>query len=403
MLKFFSNLKGDKVIWVVVIILSIFSVLAVYSSTGTLAYKQRSGNTEYYLIKHTLILFLGFSLMYLSHLVRYTLYSRISQLALFIAIPLLFFTLVTGTNLNEASRWLTLPVININFQTSDFAKLALIIYVARMLSKKQDEIKDFKSAFLPIIFPVVLVCMLIFPANLSTAAILFLTAVILMFIGRINLKYIAYMALIGGFVVGIFILFLMNSPNKGRLGTWKSRIESFAGGPEHKDPDKEYQINQSKIAIASGGLIGKFPGNSTQRNFLPHAYSDFIFAIIIEEYGLFGGIFIILLYLILLYRGIRIATKCEKTFGSLLCIGMSFILVFQAFIHFAIITNLFPVTGQPLPLISMGGTSIWFTSIAIGIMLSVSRETEKQNEFSDAEQPLEPIGENTQKTEYAAG
>jgi cell division protein FtsW len=403
MLKFFSNLKGDKVIWVVVIILSIFSVLAVYSSTGTLAYKQRAGNTEYYLIKHTLILFLGFTLMYLSHLVKYTLYSRISQLALFVAIPLLFFTLMTGTNLNEASRWLTLPVININFQTSDFAKLALIIYVARMLSKKQDEIKDFKSAFVPIIVPVVLVCMLILPANLSTAAILFLTAIILMFIGRINLKYIGYMALIGGFAAGVFILILMNSPNKGRLGTWKSRIESFAGGPEHKDPDREYQANQSKIAIASGGFFGKFPGNSTQRNFLPHAYSDFIFAIIIEEYGLLGGIFIILLYLILLYRGIRIATKCEKTFGSLLCIGMSFILVFQAFIHFAIITNLFPVTGQPLPLISMGGTSIWFTSIAIGIMLSVSRETEKQNEFSDDEQNTVHAEGNTQNTEYAAG
>jgi cell division protein FtsW len=310
---------------------------------------------------------------------------------------------MTGTNLNEASRWLTLPVININFQTSDFAKLALIIYVARMLSKKQDEIKDFKSAFVPIIVPVVLVCMLILPANLSTAAILFLTAIILMFIGRINLKYIGYMALIGGFAAGVFILILMNSPNKGRLGTWKSRIESFAGGPEHKDPDREYQANQSKIAIASGGFFGKFPGNSTQRNFLPHAYSDFIFAIIIEEYGLLGGIFIILLYLILLYRGIRIATKCEKTFGSLLCIGMSFILVFQAFIHFAIITNLFPVTGQPLPLISMGGTSIWFTSIAIGIMLSVSRETEKQNEFSDDEQNTVHAEGNTQNTEYAAG
>jgi len=377
MFKFFSSIKGDKVIWVVVIILSIFSILAVYSSTGTLAYKYQSGNTEYYLFKHFTILIFGFILMYVAHLIKYTYFSRISQIALFITVPLLVFTLFSGTTYNEASRWLTIPVINLTFQTSDLAKFVLIIYVARLLAKKQDEIKDFKLAFLPIMSPVLIICALIFPANFSTAAVLFFTCIVLMFIGRINLKYIAYLIGIG--IVSLLLMFMLANvyPNLlPRLDTWIARVENF----NDKESEGNYQVEQAKIAIATGGTFGKMPGNSKQRNFLPHPYSDFIYAIIIEEYGLFGGIVIVLLYLILFFRGVKIVSKCPGSFAAFLTIGLSFSLVFQALINMAVAVNLLPVTGQPLPLISMGGTSIWFTSLAIGIILSVSKETEKEEE-----------------------
>lgn len=380
MKSFFTNIKGDKVIWMVVIILTIFSLLAVYSSTGTLAYRYQKGNTEYYLLKHLIILLFGLALMYVAHLVKYSYYSRISQLAMIISVPLLLFTLFTGTNINEASRWLTLPVINLTFQSSDLAKLALIIYVARLLSKKQEQIKDFKSAFIPILMPIIIVCGLIVPANFSTAALLFATCMVLLFIGRVNLKYIFALFGIGAVVFGIFIVFLMNAPDQGRLGTWKKRVENFNSG----DSKENYQVEQGKIAIATGGIFGKFPGNSTQRNFLPHPYSDFIFAIIIEEYGLLGGLVVVLMYLILLFRGIRIVSKAPGTFGAFLTMGCCFSLVFQAFINMAVAVNLLPVTGQPLPMVSMGGTSIWFTGLAIGMMLSVSREADKKQEAVEA-------------------
>ena len=316
MQKILQNLKGDKVIWAVVIILSIFSILAVYSSTGTLAYRNKSGNTEYYLIKHFSILFMGLVLMYFAHQIRYTLYAKFSFIALFVSICLLIYTLFFGSNINDANRWLTLPIININFQTSDFAKLALIIYLAKLISKRQETIKDFKTGFRPIIFPVIIICILIMPANFSTAAILFSTCLIIMFVGRVSIKYIFYLIGIMILAGGILILILMKSPKKGRLGTWANRIETFFGDKSKQNQDEVYQINQSKIAVSSGGFFGKFPGNSTQRNMLPQAYSDFIYAIIIEEYGILGGAALIVLYLYLLYRGIRIATKCDKTFGD---------------------------------------------------------------------------------------
>ena len=388
-MKFLSNIKGDKVIWSVVIILSVFSLLAVYSSTGTLAYRYQKGNTEYYLIKHFIILILGLGLMYLAHLIKYTYYSRISQLAMFIAVPLLLFTLFTGTNLNEASRWLTLPVVNLTFQSSDFAKLALIIYVARLLSKKQDQIKDFKSAFIPVMMPILVVCALIVPANFSTAAALFMTCMVLLFIGRINMKYIFALLGIAIVLFSIFIIILMNSPSKGRLGTWKNRIENFSSG----EKEENYQVEQAKIAISIGGIFGKLPGNSTQRNFLPHPYSDFIFAIIVEEYGLIGALIVVLMYLILLFRGVKIVSTAQGTFGAFLTFGCCFSLVFQAFINMAVAVNILPVTGQPLPMVSMGGTSIWFTGVAIGIMLSVSKESKtnelksKNDKVNDEEYP----------------
>jgi len=376
MLEFIKNIKGDKVIWVIVLILSIFSLLAVYSSTGLLAYKKQGGDTEHYLLRQFFILGLGFILMYLMHLVKYTYYSRIAQIGLVLTIPLLLVTLVSGTNLNEVNRWLTVPLINITFQSSDVAKLFLIMYVARVLSKNQDKIKEFKQGFLPAILPVIIICLLILPANFSTAAILFVTSIVLMFIGRVNIKYI--LALAGAAMAGIILLIgiAFVAPNLlPRSTTWKNRIENFVQ-KDNASTDETYQVDQAKIAIVSGGLLGKSPGKSTQRNFLPHPYSDFIFAIIIEEYGIVGGIVVMLLYLILFFRVIRIANKCPGNFGALLSVGIGFSLVFQALINMAVAVNLFPVTGQTLPLISMGGTSIWFTCISIGIILSVSRRIE---------------------------
>lgn len=372
-----KNVKGDKVIWVVVALLSIFSILAVYSSTGTLAYRYQSGNTEYYLIKHFGILVLGLFLMYLAHLIPYKYYARISQLAIYISVPLLLFTYMFGTNLNEASRWYTLPLINITFQPSDLAKLALIIYVARLLSKKQEDIQDFKKGFLAIMIPVLVITLLILPSNFSTAAMIFSTCLVLMFVGRVRFKYIMLLVLVGIVSFALLIIVATNSPKLGgRFGTWQARIESFKSG----DSDANYQVEQAKIAIASGGIFGKMPGNSVQKNFLPHPYSDFIFAIIIEEFGLVGGTLVVLLYLILLFRAVKIVIKSPRNFAAFLTFGVAFSLVFQAMTNMMVAVNLLPVTGQTLPLISMGGTSIWFTSIAIGIILSVSREIEATKE-----------------------
>ena len=369
-----KSIKGDKVIWVVVIFLSVFSLLTVYSSTGTLSYKYQSGNTEYYMIKHFLILLFGFALMYFAHRLKYTNYSRIFQIALYIAIPLLILTLIIGLSLHEAKRYLPLP-FNLSFQTSDLAKLTLIMYLARLLTKKQEEIKDFKSAFVPLMVPVLIVCALILPANFSTAAMLFSTSLILMFIGRVKLKYLFSLIGISLGVLIIFLVILYNLPGEkqGRLWTWKHRLEQT----------DVYQIEQSKIAIASGGLMGKGPGNSTQRNFLPHPYSDFIFSIIVEEYGLAGGGFIVLLYMVLFFRAVKIITKIPRNFGAFLTFGVSFSLVFQAMINMGVAVNLLPVTGQPLPLVSMGGTSIWFTSLSIGIILSVSKEVGKDKQINE--------------------
>jgi len=391
MIQIVPKVRGDKVIWGVVIILSVFSVLAVYSSTTTLAYRFKQGNTEYYLLKHIGILIFGFILMYAAHKIKYVYYSKISLLAVIIAAPLLFYTLVFGEVRNEAARWTTLPGVNIMFQPSDLAKLALIMFVASMLAKKQDNIKDLRSAFIPILLPVLVICGLILPANLSTAAILFVTCIILMFVGGVKFRYLLTLAGIGIAALAILVAFLMVSPkSSGRLGTWQNRIEHFSGGG---DSDETFQVDQAKIAIANGGIVGKFPGNSMQKNFLPNPFNDFIFAIIIEEYGVIGAIIIVLMYLILLFRGIRIAIKAPGNFGALLAIGVTISLVIQAFANMAVAVHLVPVTGQPLPLVSMGGTSIWFTSIAIGIILSVSKEMDE----------VEVATEETTELENAAG
>lgn len=372
-MKLFTYLKGDRVIWAIVFLLSLLSILVVYSSVVTLAHKYKQGNAEAFLFKHMFLVFGGIVIMYFVHKLRYTLFSKVGQLGIFLVIPLLLFTLIKGVSAGEASRWIAIPGLGLTFQSSDVAKIILLIFVARVLTVKQGQLDDFKSLLKYILFPVGAICLLIFPANFSTAALLFVSCLFLMFVGGIKLKFIAYIigACIGmGLLLGVIIYQFPDLLRRG--ATWKARIENFSKG----DAKNNYQSDQAKIAIATGGVIGKGPGNSTQRAFLPQASSDFIYAIIIEEYGLFTGFIMLFLYMILLFRGIRILRDSEKTFGGLIAVGLSFSLVFQALVNMAVAVNLFPVTGQPLPLVSMGGTSIWFTCIAIGIILSVSRANE---------------------------
>jgi cell division protein FtsW len=378
-MKVFNYLKGDKVIWAIMLLLSVLSVLVVYSAIVTLAHKFKEGNTEYYLLKHFIIIALGFGIAYLFHKIKYTVFSKVAQIGFIVSVPLLLYTLLKGVSAGEASRWLEIPGLGLTFQSSDIAKLMLLLYVARTLTVKAGELGDFRSVFRHLLLPVGSICLLILPANFSTAALLFFNCVLLMFIGGIRLRIL--LKIFGACVLAaaIFSSWVWLAPQTipgGRGTTWKSRIESFSKG----DSESNYQSEQAKIAIATGGVIGKGPGNSTQRAFLPQASSDFIYAIIIEEYGLMIGFLLLFLYMILLYRGIKILRDNDKPFGGLVAIGLSFSLVFQALVNMAVAVNLFPVTGQPLPLISMGGTSIWFTMIALGIILSVSRSIEDKGE-----------------------
>ena len=368
--RILEKTKGDRWIWLIIILLSLISILAVYSATGTYAYKTGKTVEKILLTKHLVFVVMGIGMIYIAHLLDYKYYAGISKILMIITIPLLFYTLAFGETLNDASRWVKIPIIGLTFQTSDLAKLALITFLARMLTKKQENIKDVKKAFLPIMGSVCVVFILIALANLSTALMLFGVSVLLLIIGRISIKQILTVCA-GGLVLLMFVVFL--GP---RRETYKSRINSFLH-PELQHSDKTYQADQSKIALATGGVFGKGPGNSTQRNFLPHPYSDFIFAIIVEEYGLLGAMVIIMLYLVLLYRCVRIVTQSPKAFGALLAAGLSFSLTIQAFANMAVAVGLGPVTGVPLPLVSMGGTSMIFTSIAFGIILSVSRDVEE--------------------------
>ncbi len=383
--------RGDKVIWATVVLLALVSLLAVYSSTGLLAYRHNQGNTEIYLFKQVAVITIGVALIYFAHRVNYTLYSRWSRILFILAIPLLVWTLLYGVRLNEGSRWIRLPLINLTFQTSDLAKLALFMYLGRMLSKKQDVIKDFKKGFLPLITPVLIICALVAPANLSTALLIGATSLLLMFIGRVSLKHIGL--IVGIATIPIVILVMLSAAyydkeerktedlpaivEWGRMPTWINRIQNFMYSGSQDDKDEHYQVNQAKIAIAKGGIIGLGPGNSEQRNFLPHPYSDFIYAIIIEEYGLVGAAFLIFIYLVFLFRSIRLFRRCPYAFGAFLALGLSFTLVIQALINMAVNVNLFPVTGVALPLVSMGGSSFLFTCMAIGIILSVARNVEQ--------------------------
>lgn len=393
-MKLFNKLfQGDRVVWVVVVLLAMVSLMAVYSATGTYANVKFGGNNTYVLLRHVSTLVIGIGAMYVTHLLKYTYYSRIFQLAFWVSIPLLAYTTFFGSDLNEAQR--VIHIFGVSFQSSDFAKIALIGYLARELTLKQDEIKSFQSAFIPLMLPVLIIVGLIFPENFSTAGILFASCMVLLFVGRINMKYLlAFMA--GAIVImSIYIIIKVNvAEDEGRTNAWGNRIESFFGkfkSDEGKTEEEiareenaeDFQSIQSKIAIAGGGLFGKAPGRSTQRNYLPHPYSDFIFAIIVEEYGLIGGAFVVMLYLILLYRAIRIMVAMPQSFGGFVVFGLAFLLVMQAMVNMGVAVGIFPVTGQPLPFVSMGGTSLLFTGCAFGIILSVSREINKKDERED--------------------
>ena len=382
-----SRTKGDKVIWAIVAILTMMSLLVVYSSTGTLAYKL-SKSTESYLFKQIVFIAIGVVIIYFAHKVNYTIYSKVAVMIFLASIPLLLYTLIFGTSLNEANRWIKLPIINLTFQTSDLAKLALFMYLGRQLSRRQDVIKDFKKGFLPLIVPVGIICILIAPANLSTALLVGANSLLLMFIGRVSIKHIGLVIVAAAFpvmlLVGIASAYydktekkskdLPSVFNHGRVETWIKRVQNFMfAGKE----EAGYQVQQAKIAIAKGGWMGLGPGNSEQRNFLPHPYSDFIYAIIIEEYGLIGGAFLLFIYLAFLFRCIRIFKRCPYAFGAFLALGLSFTLVIQAMANMAVNVSLFPVTGVTLPLVSMGGSSFLFTCLAIGIILSVARNVEQ--------------------------
>ncbi|MBN1953239.1 MAG: FtsW/RodA/SpoVE family cell cycle protein [Bacteroidales bacterium] len=365
-------IRGDRVIWAIFLALAIISVLSVYSSSYRTAYAFRSGQVGYYLVRHVIFIFFGFLLAYITHLIPYRLYSRISQLLVYITIPLLVITLFFGVTKNDATRWIELG--GFSFQTSDLAKLALVMYVARLLSLKQEKIRSYKEGFLPILYPVVIICILIMPANLSTALILLAVCIILMFIGRVRFLYITYLGFGATTLLVIFILVAVQLNWEGRMTTWYNRVVSHTQQDiSSKDiRDQTYQSDQSKAAIATGGIFGKGPGNSRQRGFLPEPHSDFIYSIIVEEYGLLGGALVILLYLALLYRAGLIVRKCTRTFAAFLVVGLGMLMVFQAMVNMAVAVGIFPVTGQPLPMISMGGTSMIFTSVAVGMILSVS-------------------------------
>ncbi len=386
MTNYIHKLKGDRVIWMTALFLGLISLLAVYSSISSLAFKREGGSTLHFLAKHGLMLLSGGVIMYYASTLRYSIYSKLSQLAVPITAGLLLLTLLLGSNINDASRWITIPIINQSFQTSDLAKVVLIVYLARVLGKHHDQEWTFRDVLLKLMVPVGLICALILPANFSTAALLFLVCLIVMFIGQVPLKH---MVMIVGAAVLLFSLLLVVAKSKPgllpRLDTWITRIESFGT----QDSDANYQVEHAKIAIATGGLLPNGPGSGASRNWLPHPYSDMIYAFIVEEYGsIIGGLGLLMLYLILLFRAVRIAGRCEKLFGSLVAVGLSLMLVLQAMINMAVAVNLVPVTGQPLPLVSMGGTSVWFTCLAIGIVLSVSRSLdEEQTPSADVKRP----------------
>ncbi|MCB0558930.1 MAG: FtsW/RodA/SpoVE family cell cycle protein [Lewinellaceae bacterium] len=369
--RIYAELRGDRTIWAIIAVLSIFSILIVYSSTGTLAYREMSGNTEALLVKHFMIVAGGLFLTYVAHLMHYMRYSKIAPYLLMLSVPLLLYTIAFGADINDARRWITVPFVSITFQTSDFAKLALILFVARAISSKQDYIKDFNSAFLPIIVPVLGICGLIAPADLSSAILLFFTCVSMMFVGRVALQYIGLLLLLGIVVFAMLVLLGEFFPEVVRSETWVSRVRDFVD-----QPDGGYQVQQAKIAMANGEWLGLGPGNSIQRNYLPSPYSDFIYAILVEEYGIFTGMLLILLYVLLFFRATRLVTKSPKAFGAMLAIGLSISLVLQAFVNIAVSVHLVPVTGVTLPMISMGGTSILFTCISFGMILSVSKYIE---------------------------
>ncbi|MFH6767937.1 FtsW/RodA/SpoVE family cell cycle protein [Gaetbulibacter aquiaggeris] len=391
----FNNIKGDRLIWAIVALLAIFSFLPVYSAASNLAYSGGNGSTFSFFVKHFMHLFLGFSIMYGVHKIPYRYFRGLSLIMIPIVLILLIVTMFQGITIDgaNASRWIQIPIVGMSFQTSTLASVVLMVYVARYMSKIKDKDITFKSTILPLWLPVFLILILILPANFSTAAIMFVMVAMLVFLGGYPIKYLLVILGSGVIALALFILVAKAFPDAmpNRVDTWMSRLDSFTNG---EDSEADYQIEKAKIAIASGGIQGVGPGKSIQKNFLPQSSSDFIFAIIIEEYGLIGGLSLIILYMWLLIRIVIVAQKADTMFGKLLVLGVGLPIVFQAMINMGVAVELFPVTGQTLPLISSGGTSIWMTCLAIGIILSVSAKREEIKEFENSEDnPLEILSE----------
>jgi cell division protein FtsW len=388
MQKFLSHLKGDRVIWMVALFLCTLSVLAVYSAVSSLVWKAEGGSSAGVLIKHVFMLGLGLAFMFGTHLLPLTFFSRIGQLMIWVVIPLLVFTMFFGSNINNADRWIRIPGIGVTFQTSDLAKLVLILYVARQLTVKRQMLHDFKKGVLPIVIPIAMVCGLVLPANFSTAALIGFVCFLMLVFGGVPWKHL--FKLIGA-VMGILLLIIVVGelgPEKllPRYSTWKNRLvgkEIQAGAID----DSKYQIELAQYAIYEGGIIPKGPGSGTSRNFLPHPYSDMIYAFIIEEYGsILGGALVMLMYVIFLFRVIRISIRSPKYFGGLTALGLGLVITIQAFINMGVAVDLFPTTGQPLPLVSMGGTSIVFVAIMFGVILSISKMDEENDEADQTDE-----------------
>lgn len=390
----FRHIKGDKTIWAVVSLLALFSFLPVYSSSSNLAYLYGDGNTFKFLLKHLIHLILGFVILYGVHKVPYNYFKGLSVIALPIVIILLIITITQGVTIDgaNASRWIRIPIVGVTFQSSTLASVVLLTYIARYLSKIKDNTITFKESVLPLWVPVFLVLILILPANLSTAAIIFSMVIVLIFIGGYPVKYLLIILFTSLMFLSFFIVSAKAFPNvfPNRVDTWISRIDNFFDGEK---TEADYQIEKAKIAIASGGVSGLGPGKSIQKNFLPQSSSDFIYAIIVEEFGLVGSFTLMFLYMLLLFRFVIVAHKAETVFGKLLVIGVGLPIVFVALINMAVAVEIFPVTGQTLPLISSGGSSIWMTCLAIGMILSISAKREVVKTETYEENPLDILSE----------
>lgn len=393
MKSIFKHIKGDKTIWAIVAVLAVLSFMPVYSASTNLVYVVGKGSTFGYLIKHMVLLLMGFSIIYAVHKIPYRYFSGGSVLMLPVVILLLVITIAQGTTIGgaNASRWIRIPFVGIGFQTSTLAGLVLMVYVARYLAKNKEKKIFFKESLLQLWLPVALVLMLILPANFSTTAIIFVMILMVAFIGNYPLKYLGFIIGAGVVALAFFVLVAKAFPDAmpNRVQTWQSRIENFSS----ENQTESYQVEKAKIAIASGGILGVGPGKSVQKNFLPQSSSDFIYAIIIEEYGLFGAIAIVFMYFLLLFRIFIVIRKTTTIFGTLLVIGVGCPIIFQAIINMAVATNMFPVTGQTLPLISSGGTSIWMTCFALGMILSVSASKEETEEDILDDNPLDILHE----------
>lgn len=391
MIELIKNIKGDKAIWAVVALLALFSFLPVYSASSNLVYVVGNGTTIGHLVKHALLLVLGFGIIYGVHRIPTHFFKGLSIIAMPVVIVLLVYTLAQGTTIEgaNASRWIRVPFVGFTFQASGLAMVVLMMYIARYLSKTKDRVVTFKASIIPLWLPVFLVVMLILPANFSTAGIIFCMVLILCFLGGYPLKYLAGILGCGMLILTLFILTAKAVPDlfPNRVDTWISRIESFTTAG---DTEADYQIEKAKIAIATGGIVGNGAGKSVMKNFLPQSSSDFIYAIIIEEYGLIGGLALLFFYLLLLFRIVVVANGNTTVFGKLVVLGVGLPIVFQALLNMAVAVELFPVTGQTLPLISSGGTSSWMTCLAIGIILSASHQNSKERmaEKIDETNPL---------------